>query len=84
MGIYQRGENWGIDWYDGFKRRRQLVGPSKGEAKSLLAVKRTEWLRGRRQIVPKVDVPTFVNTLKGHIPSTLEQINAVSITNSIA
>ena len=65
MGIYQRGENWGIDWYDGFKRRRQLVGPSKGEAKSLLAVKRTARLRGQREIVPKVDAPAFDQYVEG-------------------
>lgn len=65
MGIYQRGENWGIDWYDGFKRRRQLVGPSKGEAKSLLAIKRAEKLRGRREIVPKVDAPAFDQYVDG-------------------
>lgn len=65
MGIYHRGEKWGIDWYDGFKRRRQLVGPSKGEAKSLLAVKRTERLRGRREIVPKAEAPAFDQYVEG-------------------
>ncbi|MFY9802327.1 MAG: tyrosine-type recombinase/integrase [Candidatus Acidiferrales bacterium] len=65
MGIFQKGENWGIDWYDGFKRRRQLVGPSRGEAKSLLAVKRAERLRGRREIVPKVGAPAFDQYVEG-------------------
>jgi site-specific recombinase XerD len=65
MGIYQRGDDWGIDWYDGSKRRRQLVGPSKGEAKALLAVKRAERLRGRREIIPKVDAPAFDQYVEG-------------------
>ena len=65
MRIYHRGEKWGIDWYDGFKRRRQLVGPSKGEAKSLLAAKRTERLRGRREIVPKAEAPAFDQYVEG-------------------
>ena len=65
MGVYQKGKIWGIDYYDGYKRRRELIGPSKGEAKELLASKRLERLRGRREIVPKLDAPPFDQFVEG-------------------
>jgi len=65
MGIYQKGEMWGIDYYDGFKRRRELVGTSKGEAKNELAIKRKERLRGRHEIAPKIFAPPFDQFVEG-------------------
>lgn len=65
MGIYQKGENYGIDYYNGHKRIRELVGPSKGEAKTLLAAKRAERLRGRQGISPKIDAPPFDQFVEG-------------------
>jgi integrase len=65
MGIYQKGEMWGIDYYDGFKRRRKLIGTSKGEAKNELAIKRKERLRGRQEIAPRIDAPPFDQFVEG-------------------
>jgi integrase len=64
MGLYQRDELWGIDYYNGYKRVRELVGPSKGEAKKLLAVRKVERLRGRHEITPKVEAPPFDQFVK--------------------
>jgi integrase len=61
MGLYRKGRFWGIDYYDGFKRRRKLIGPSKGEARKLLALARLARLRGHAQIpaVPRIEAPPF-------------------------
>jgi integrase len=59
MGIYQRGQNWGINWYDGYKRRRELIGPSKGEAKKALAVRKADRLRSHQTTTSLRDAPPF-------------------------
>lgn len=61
MGLYQdeRKELWGIDWYDGIRRRRKLIGTSKGEAKKELAAKKLERLRGRQEIKPAIPLLRF-------------------------
>lgn len=59
MGLYREGNVWGIDYYDGYKRRRKLVGPSKGEAKKLLARKRLERRIGGPENRPRVEAPLF-------------------------
>ena len=59
MGVFRSGRLWGIDYYDGFKRRRNLVGPSKGEAKKKLAAKKLEIMRGRPETRPSIDTTTF-------------------------
>jgi integrase len=48
-----------------YKRVRELVGPSKGEAKTLLAAKRAERLRGRQGISRKIDAPPFDQFVEG-------------------
>jgi integrase len=65
MGIYEAGENYGIDYYNGYKRVRELVGPSKGEAKALLAAKKLERLRGQQGIHLKIDAPPFDQFVEG-------------------
>jgi integrase len=65
MGVYRKGKLWGIDYYDGFKRRRELIGPSKGEARKVLASKRIERLRGPWEIAPKIDAPPFDQFVEG-------------------
>ena len=65
MGVYQKGQTWGIDYYDGFRRRRELVGTSKGEAKKILAARRAERLRGRGSISPPTDAPPFDQFVEG-------------------
>lgn len=59
MGVYKEGRSWGIDYYDGYKRRRKLVGQSKGEAKKILAAKKLEIMRGLPETRPKMDSPQF-------------------------
>jgi integrase len=65
MGLYQKDELWGIDYYNGYKRIRELVGPSKGEAKKLLAVRKVERLRCRQEIKPNVEAPPFDQFVEG-------------------
>jgi len=59
VGVFKSGRLWGIDYYDGFTRRRKLIGPSKGEAKKILAAKRLERTRGLPETLPPIDAPTF-------------------------
>ena len=61
MGVYKRGHFWGIDYYDGYKRRRKLVGPSKGEAEKILAAKRLDIMRGLPEMRPRIDAPMFAD-----------------------
>lgn len=59
MGLYQRGQNRGIDWYDGYTGKRELIGASKGEAKKALANRKAERLRDRQSDSPPLDAPPF-------------------------
>ncbi len=36
MGVYKRGTTWYIDYYAGYKRRREKIGPSKRQAETVL------------------------------------------------
>jgi len=36
MGVYKRGTAWYIDYYAGYKRRRERIGPSKRQAETVL------------------------------------------------
>ena len=36
MGVYKRGTIWYIDYYAGYKRRRERIGPSKRQAEIVL------------------------------------------------
>jgi len=36
MGVYKRGTTWYIDYYAGYKRRRERIGPSKRQAETVL------------------------------------------------
>jgi integrase len=65
MGLYQKGDNWGIDYYNGYRRVRELVGPSKGEAKKLLAKRRAERSQGRQGTVSSVTAPPFDKFVEG-------------------
>lgn len=61
MGVYRStsGEFWGIDYYDGNKRRRELVATSKGEAKKIWAAKKLEIIRGQQDVRPRIQPLTF-------------------------
>lgn len=64
MGVYRSGESWGVDFYDGFKRRRILIGTSKGEAKRYLAARKAERSVGRQESSPIIESPAFDVFLK--------------------
>jgi integrase len=49
MGLYKKGQLWGIDYYDGYRRRRKLVGSSKGQARNELSKKIGERASGRTE-----------------------------------
>ena len=59
MGVFKSGESWGVDFYDGFRRKRILIGTSKGEAKRYLAARKAERLFGRQESSPVIESPTF-------------------------
>jgi len=61
VGVFKSGRLWGIDYYDGFTRRRKLIGPSKGEAKKILAAKRLERTRGLPETLPQIDALAFTD-----------------------
>lgn len=56
MGVYRStsGRFWGIDYYDGNKRRREIVATSKGEAKKILAARRLQRIRGEQELHPPI------------------------------
>ncbi len=55
MGLYKKGELWGIDYYDGCRRRRKLVGSSKSQAKRELSKRKEERACGRSEDSPRVE-----------------------------
>lgn len=59
MGIFLRNGSWFIDYYDGFRRKREIVGPSKGEARKLLAIRKSELTLGRSTTRPNTVTPSF-------------------------
>lgn len=59
MGVFKSGESWGVDFYDGFRRKRILIGTSKGEAKRYLAARKAERLFGRQESSPVIESLTF-------------------------
>jgi integrase len=61
VGVYKNtsGKLWGIDFWDGHKRTRELVAGSKGEAKKILAAKKLERIRGRQYARPRTEPLSF-------------------------
>jgi integrase len=59
VGLYRKGNFWGIDYYDGYKRRRKLIGTSKGEAKQHLAAKKAQRINGHQATPPPIESPRF-------------------------
>jgi integrase len=59
VGIYRRGEKWGIDYYEGSRRTRKLVSLSKGEAKKRLANKQSETLSPQSGTPPTIKSEPF-------------------------
>jgi integrase len=59
VGVFKKGGNYHIDFYHGSTRVREKVGPSKGEAKRALAVRKAEVALGKFGLLPRTDIPTL-------------------------
>ncbi len=59
MGVFKKGQNFYIDYYDGSTRWREKVGPAKGEVKHALAVRQAEIAQGTFNLVRRARIPTF-------------------------
>src|SRR4029077_2693968 len=58
-GVFQRRENWFIDYYYRGRRQREKVGPSKGQAIQALSVRESEIAQGKFKLLPKRGALTF-------------------------
>jgi integrase len=59
VGVFQRNENWFLDFYAHGRRVREKVGSSKGEALRALSVRKAEVALGKFNLVPRASIPTF-------------------------
>ncbi len=55
MGVYKRGTTWYIDYYAGYKRRREEIGPSKRQAETVLKKRMVQVAENRFLEVEKYD-----------------------------
>jgi integrase len=60
MGIFQRHGQYYINYYYRGRRKREMVGPSKGAAIQALSIRRAETAQGKFKIMPKRGAMTFV------------------------
>ena len=59
MGVFERNDNWFIDFYAYGRRVREKVGPSRGEALRALSVRKAEVALGKFNLIPRASIPTF-------------------------
>jgi integrase len=59
VGVFQRNDNWFVDYYAHGRRVREKVGPSKGEALRALSVRKAEVALGKFNLIPRASIPTF-------------------------
>ncbi len=59
MGVYKRGTIWYIDYYAGYKRRREKIGPSKRQAETVLKKRIVQVAENRFLEVDKYDKIKF-------------------------
>jgi len=59
MGVYKRGTIWYIDYYAGYKRIREKIGPSKRQAETVLKKKMVQVAENRFLEVEKYDKIKF-------------------------
>jgi integrase len=57
MGVYQRGENWYVDFAFHGKRIREMIGPSRKGAEAVIAKRKTEIAEGKFLDIQKGPVP---------------------------
>jgi len=61
MGVYKRGTTWYIDYYAGYKRRREKIGPSKRQAEVVLKKRMVQVAENRFLEVEKYEKIKFEN-----------------------
>ena len=59
MGVFKKGQNFYIDYYNGSTRWREKVGPSKGEATKALSIRQAQIALGTFNLVRRAGIPTF-------------------------
>ncbi len=59
MGVYKRGTTWYIDYYAGYKRRREKIGPSKRQAETVLKKRMVQVAENRFLEVEKYEKIKF-------------------------
>jgi len=59
MGVYKRGTTWYIDYYAGYKRRREKIGPSKRQAEVVLKKRMVQVAENRFLEVEKCEKIKF-------------------------
>jgi integrase len=59
MGVYKRGTTWYIDYYAGYKRRRERIGPSKRQAETVLKKRMVQVAENRFLEVEKYEKIKF-------------------------
>ena len=59
MGVYKRGTTWYIDYYAGYKRRREKIGPSKRQAETVLKKRMVQVAENRFLEVEKCEKIRF-------------------------
>lgn len=59
MGVYKRGTTWYIDYYAGYKRRREKIGPSKRQAETVLKKRMVQVAENRFLEVKKYEKIRF-------------------------
>lgn len=59
MGVYKRGTTWYIDYYAGYKRRREKIGPSKRQAEVVLKKRMVQVAENRFLEVEKYEKIKF-------------------------
>jgi len=57
MGVYQRGENWYIDFTFKGQRIRESIGPSRKDAEKVIAKKKTEIIENKYLDLRKAPEP---------------------------
>ena len=59
MGVYKRGTIWYIDYYAGYKRIREKIGPSKRQAETVLKKRMVQVAENRFLEVEKYEKIKF-------------------------
>jgi len=68
MGIFKKGKNWYIDYYDqNRRRRREMIGPNKRQAEIVLQKRKVEIVEGKFLDVRKEKIVPFEEMAREYI-----------------